>query len=286
MRKLILALLIFETLILTAYAQDVIYQKFRGVLRAGSILEDLKTGEKSTTKINLLVSVATKSSTDRDCFIYDRLNKPRYMTEIKNIQDLEKDLTIFPQSPDNSLNIEKHFTREYDFNIEHHPKIFIENYSGEFFNDYYDTNQPQVIKATRFQWASYYQTKPRLNPGFSIDYQQGNIQSSELAESFDWSSFYFGPALKFYYKTWGSLGLMLQKSLNFHGETTTNKVVFTSDKIALTGDIYYMDFSFGISLERQRMSVDRSEQAFALDNDSRQMSIFSFNFGYHFDQLL
>jgi hypothetical protein len=286
MRKLILALLIFETLILTAYAQDVIYQKFRGVLLAGSILEDLKTGEKSTTKINLLVSVATKSSTDRDCFIYDRLNKPRYMTEIKNIQDLEKDLTIYPAVPDNSLNVEKIFTREYDFNVEHHPKIFIETYSGEFFNDYYDANERQSIQATRFQWASYYQTKYRVNPGLSIDYQQGNVQSSELSEDFNWNSFYFGPALKFYYKPWGSLGLMLQKSLNFHGETTNNKVIFSSDKIALTGDIYYMDFSLGISLERQKMSVDRSEQAFVLANDSRQMSIFTFNFGYHFDQLL
>jgi hypothetical protein len=275
-----------QTLILPGYAQDVIYQKFRGVLLAGSILEDLKTGEKSTTKTNLLVSVATKSSTDRDCFIYDRSNKPRYITEIKNIQDLEKDLKIFPEIQDNTLSIEKNFTREYEFNIEHHPKLFMETYSGEFFNDYYDTETPQSIQATRLQWASYYQTKPRINPGLSLDYQQGSVQSSELAENFEWSSFYFGPAVKYFYKPWGSVGLMLQKSLNFHGETTNNKVLFTSDKIAINTDIYYMDFSFGLSLERQKMSVEKSEQPFALLNDSRQMNIFSFNFGYHFDQLL
>jgi hypothetical protein len=286
MRKLILPLLMLLIIILPAYTQEVVVQKFKGMLRAGSLLEDLKTGIITITKTNILVQVAIKSSTERDCFIYDRLNKPRYITEIKNINNLETDLSIYPVVHDNTLNIERIFVRENEFNIEHHPKVFIETYSGEFFNDYYDTDTPQTIQASRFQWASYYQSRFHINPGISLDYQQGTIQAADLVENFNWSSFYFGPSVKYFYKPWGSISLMLQKSFNFHGETTDNKVIFESDKLAITGDIYYLDFSAGLSLERQKMSVYRSEKAFVLSSDSRDMSIFSINFGYHFDQLL
>lgn len=112
------------------------------------------------------------------------------------------------------------------------------------------------------------------------------MQSSQLPENFTWTAFYFGPTIKYYFKPWGSVGLMLQKSLNMNSKSNNNQVQFTSDKIAFSSDIYYGDFSFGLSLERQRMSVEKSENSFALNNDLRQMSIFTFNIGHHFDQLL
>lgn len=290
MRKLIPLLFFTGFLILPAYANKKIegedFQKFRAVLRAGSILEDLKTGEKTQTKTNITVWVATKVSTDRDCFIYDRDNKPRYQTQIENVKDIEKDLTIFPSSPDNSLNIEKTFNQEYEFGIEHHAKIFTESYTGEFFNDYLETSSDSTIAATRLQWASYYKSELQVNPGLSMDYQQGNMQSEALLDDFNWTAFYFGPAIKYFFRPWGSVGLMLQKSLNFNSKSNNNQALFTSDKLAFSTDVYYMDFSFGVSFERQQMSVEKSDNAFNINNDFRNMSIFTFNFGYHFDQWL
>ncbi|MCO4794499.1 MAG: hypothetical protein KC493_12335 [Bacteriovoracaceae bacterium] len=264
---------------------------FQAVVKPGSIIKDIKSGQKYRVVKKVVVMAEEKFNGSLISYIHDSKSKLKFEVRTHNLVDISRDLDLLsglPSHEEFAPQSQRHTTNKY-FKVQNGIFYSLENISANYFSDLFDTDG-SAATAYRWDYRFYFRWKVPVYFGLTAGIQTGTFDTGDGA-LLKWTSYYFGPAVKWRFresKNWAwELHSDFQKSMNFNAQSDFVKMSFGSNIWNLEGAGVFKtgwgDFSGTMAFKKQRMTLKSSSSSAIQKSDRKSITYLSFGFGYQWN---
>lgn len=265
---------------------------FSAVLKAGSIIKDMKTGKKYRVVKKIIVKAEEKFNGSLISFIHNSKSELAFQTRTHNLVDISRDLDLLTDLPAHEEfppRTQWHTTNKY-FKVQNGLYYTIENIAAPYFADFFET-EGTAATAYRWDYRFFFRWEIPLYFGLTGGVQTGTFDTGDGA-LLKWTSYYAGPGIKYRFretKSWAwEIHTDFQKSFNFSAVVDGGITArFGSNLWNLEGIGVWKtglgQFTFHAGIKKQRMTLKSSNTSIVQKSDRSSLTYLAFGLGYQWD---
>ncbi|TNF01514.1 MAG: hypothetical protein EP326_04130 [Deltaproteobacteria bacterium] len=267
-------------------------EPFSAVLKEGSIIKDMKTGKRYRVRKKVIVKAEEKFNGSLISYVHNSKKELAFETRTHNLVDISRDLDLLTDLPAHEEfppRTQWHTTNKY-FKVQNGLYYTVENISAPYFADFFDT-EGTVATAYRWDYRFFFRWEVPVYFGLTGGVQTGTFDTGDGA-ILKWTSYYFGPGLKWRFKdgeSWAwELHTDFQKSMNFNAVVDGGiQARFGSNLWNLEGIGVWKtgigQFTFHAGIKKQRMTLKSSNAETIQKSDRSSLTYLAFGLGYQWD---
>ncbi|MBL6989439.1 MAG: hypothetical protein ISR65_06660 [Bacteriovoracaceae bacterium] len=266
---------------------------FKGHIKKGAIVYDIKSDEPYLISRDLYVLAQTRAKISYLTYLYDKEGKKiKFIALSEDVQNVTQQLktTATPQKlttyPPNTTKylLDKHLILQNSINM--HFEFINIPYLSELFG-----TKTGMVSGNRIEFKSFYDWDFPINLGMSLSVATSTWLEDESEMS--WTATYLGPVARLDIKFSDTFDLSFQfsfqKALNSKASNMSSAFLFYNDVIQLGIEgIYETQFGniiFGLNYRQQKLKLKKDNYLQVSTTTSEQGTLFSIGgaIGYGFD---
>lgn len=267
-------------------------EPFSAVLKEDSIIKDMKTGKRYRVRKKVIVKAEEKFNGSLISYVHNSKKELAFETKTHNLVDISRDLDLLTDLPAHEEfppRTQWHTTNKY-FKVQNGLYYTVENISAPYFADFFDT-EGTVATAYRWDYRFFFRWEIPVYFGLTGGVQTGTFDTGDGA-ILKWTSYYFGPGVKWRFKdgeSWAwELHTDFQKSMNFNAVVDGGiQARFGSNLWNLEGIGVWKtgigQFTFHAGIKKQRMTLKSSNAETIQKSDRSSLTYLAFGLGYQWD---
>jgi len=268
-------------------------EKYKAILKKGSTLTNVKTGQEFFIDKDLYVIARQKFHGGQFSYIYNKKQKISYKTKTKNLTSVENDIIIHPEVDATIVNLKKTSFNTTD------STLVLDNSLALGFLSF--SSQPALetvglignsATGTSFFTRSLIKSSLPLRFGLEAQYLSAQATNEFNESTASWTSFYLGPVLKYpFYQSgkWAMSSLFsVKKSLLYSLTTNDNSYSFSSVSWNLQFEIErqftYGSLAMGLGYFNEKTSIKpQVEDNINISGNKTAANGLSVTVGYNFE---